>query len=385
MITEMKILRTLLFITLLYPILTEAQLTPVPTPPEISAPAYILLDFHSGKVIMEKDANQRLDPASLTKLMTAYLVFKELKAGEIQLTDTVLISEKAWRMSGSKMYIEVGTRVPVELLLKGMIIQSGNDASVALAEFVAGTEDAFAALMTQEAQRLGLTNTHFANSTGLPGEQHYSTAHDLVRLARALVHDFPEYYHWYSELEFTYNNIKQGNRNVLLRRDPSVDGIKTGYTKAAGYCLIASAKRDKMRLISVVMGAVTKKKRHNDSEEMLNYGFHFFDTHLLYQAQQALDTERVWQGNKEQLQLGLEKPLYVTVPKGQYKELKATLYIDKHIMAPVVAGETYGTLKISLANQAILERPLVALSSVEEGNLWNRLIDSILLFFVKQL
>jgi D-alanyl-D-alanine carboxypeptidase (penicillin-binding protein 5/6) len=334
---------------------------------------------------MEKNADQRLDPASLTKLMTAYLVFKKLKAGDIQLTDTVLISEKAWRMTGSKMYIEVGTRVSVELLLKGMIIQSGNDASVALAEFVAGTEDAFAALMTQEAKRLGLTNTHFTNSTGLPDEQHYSTAYDLVRLAHALIRDFPEYYHWYSELEFTYNNIKQGNRNVLLRRDPTVDGIKTGYTKAAGYCLIASAKREKMRLISVVMGAESKKKRHNDSEEMLNYGFHFFETHLLYQAQQVLDTERVWQGNKEQLQLGLEKPLYVTVPKGQYKELKATLYIDKHIMAPVVAGETYGTLKISFANQVILERPLVALSSVEEGNLWNRLIDSILLFFVKQL
>jgi len=384
----MKILRILLLISL--PILTQAQadLTLVPTPPELSAPAYILQDFHSGKVLMKQNADQRLEPASLTKLMTAYLVFKKLKAGKIKLTDTVLISEKAWRITGSKMYIEVGKRVPLELLIKGMIIQSGNDASVALAEFVAGTEDAFAALMNQEAQRLGLTNSHFTNSTGLPAEQPtITTAHDLVRLARALIRDFPEYYHWYSELEFTYNEIKQHNRNGLLWRDPSVDGVKTGYTKAAGYCLIASAKRGKMRLISVVTGAESKKKRHSDSEEMLNYGFHFFETHILYKAHQVLDTERVWQGNQEQLELGLEKPLYVTVPKGQYKDLKAKLYIDKHIMAPVVAGETYGTLKISFADKdkVILERPLVALSSIEEGNLWNRLIDSILLFFVKQL
>jgi len=270
----MKILRTLLLAFISLPILAQADLTP----PELSAPAYILQDFYSGKVLMKQNADQRFEPASLTKLMTAYLVFKKLKAGKIKLTDEVLISEKAWRMIGSKMYIEVGKRVPVELLIKGMVIQSGNDASVALAEFVAGTEDAFAALMNQEAQRLGLTNSHFTNSTGIPGEQHYSSAHDLVRLARSLIRDFPEYYHWYSELEFTYNNIKQHNRNVLLWRDPSVDGVKTGYTKAAGYCLIASAKRGKMRLISVVMGAESKKKRHSDSEEMLNYGFHFFET-----------------------------------------------------------------------------------------------------------
>jgi D-alanyl-D-alanine carboxypeptidase (penicillin-binding protein 5/6) len=334
---------------------------------------------------MEKNADLRLDPASLTKLMTAYLVFQKLQAGEIQLTNTVVISKKAWKMDGSKMFIKVNTRVPVELLLKGMIIQSGNDASVALAEFVAGSEDAFATLMNQEAQRLGLTGTHFTNSTGLPGGQHYSTARDLVLLAQALIHDFPEYYHWYSVREFTYNNITQANRNQLLRRDSSVDGIKTGYTNAAGYCLVASAKRGKMRFISVVMGAKNKKKRRQDSETMLNYGFRFFETYPLYQALQPLDTERVWEGNKDQLQLGLEIPLYVTVPKGQYTQLKATLYIDKYIMAPVVAGKTYGTLKIKLADQVMSERPLVALSSVEEGNLWNRLIDSIFLFFVKQL
>ncbi len=382
----MKILRILLLISL--PILTQAQVDLAPTPPKLSAPAYILQDFYSGKVLMKKNADQRLEPASLTKLMTAYLVFKKLQAGKIKLTDTVLISEKAWRMQGSKMYIEVGKRVPLELLIKGMIVQSGNDASVALAEFVAGTEDAFVALMNQEAQRLGLTNSHFTNCTGLPNEQPtITTPHDLVRLARALIRDFPEYYHWYSVLEFTYNNIKQQNRNGLLWRDPTVDGMKTGYTRAAGYCLIASAKRGKMRLISVVVGAETKKKRHSDSEEMLNYGFQFFETHLLYKGHQVLDTERVWQGNEEELQLGLENPLYLTLPKGQYKNLKAKLYIDKHIMAPVVAGETYGTLKIRFADKedVILERPLVALSSIEEGNLWNRLKDSILLFFVKQL
>jgi len=355
----------------------------VPTPPPIAARNYILQDFYSGKILMKKNADERIEPASLTKLMTAYLVFQKLRIGEIKLTDKVKISEKAQNMSEytSRMYLEVGTEVQVELLLKGMIIQSGNDASIALAELIGGTEEAFATLMNEQAQRLGLINTHYMNSTGLPSEEHYSSASDTARLAYALVRHFPEYYRWYSEREFTFNEITQKNRNLLLRRDPSVDGIKTGHTNGAGYCLAASAKRGEMRLISVIMGAKSEKARTMASEKMLDYGFRFFDTYSLYKTHEPLDLERVWYGKATQLQLGLEKSLYVTVPENQYKQLNATLYIDKYIMAPVVAGKTYGTLKIHLGNQVISERPLIALSSIEKGSFWKRLIDSFLLFF----
>ena len=332
---------------------------------------------------MKKNADERIEPASLTKLMTAYLVFQKLRIGKIKLTDKVKISEKAQNMSEytSRMYLEVGTEVQVELLLKGMIIQSGNDASIALAELIGGTEEAFATLMNAQAQRLGLKNTHYMNSTGLPSEEHYSSASDTALLAYALVRHFPEYYRWYSEREFTFNEITQKNRNLLLRRDPSVDGIKTGHTSGAGYCLAASAKRGEMRLISVIMGAKSEKARAKASEKMLDYGFRFFDTYSLYKAHEPLDLERVWYGKATLLQLGLEKSLYVTVPENQYKQLNATLYIDKYIMAPVVAGKTYGTLKIHLGNQVISERPLIALSSIEKGSFWKRLIDSFSLFF----
>jgi len=373
----------LLGLTLLQPIFTFATSVPAP---QIAAYAYILQDFHSDKVIMAKNVDERLEPASLTKLMTAYLVFQKLRAGKIKLTNTVKISKKAWRMSGSRMYIEVDALVSVELLLKGMIIQSGNDASVALAEFIAGSEEAFATLMNEQAQRLGLTSTHYMNSTGLPDKQHYSTARDTARIAEFLIRDFPDYYRWYSEPEFTYNNIPQQNRNLLLRREPpivgiKVDGMKTGYTEAAGYCLVASAKQGEMRLISVVMGTKNEKVRAEESEKMLDYGFRFFETYRLYQAYKPLDIERVWQGNTEQLQLGLSEPLYVTIPKGQQTQLNATGHINRHIMAPVTAGKTYGRLQISLGSQVISERPLVALTEVEVGNLWNKLMDSFLLLF----
>ncbi len=380
----MKMLSSLLLgLTLLQPILTFATSVPAP---KIAAYAYILQDFHSDKVIMAKNVDKRLEPASLTKLMTAYLVFQKLRAGKIKLTNTVKISKKAWRMSGSRMYIEVDALVSVELLLKGMIIQSGNDASVALAEFIAGSEEAFATLMNEQAQRLGLTSTHYMNSTGLPDKQHYSTARDTARIAEFLIRDFPDYYRWYSEPEFTYNNIPQQNRNLLLRREPpivgiKVDGMKTGYTEAAGYCLVASAKQGEMRLISVVMGTKNEKVRAEESEKMLDYGFRFFETYRLYQAYKPLDIERVWQGNTEQLQLGLSEPLYVTIPKGQQTQLNATGHINRHIMAPVTAGKTYGRLQISLGSQVISERPLVALTEVEVGNLWNKLMDSFLLLF----
>ncbi len=378
----MKILTLLLLtLSLLNPIQTLA--VPIPPPPQLNATAYILQDYNSNQILMEKYADSRIEPASLTKLMTAYVIFKQLRAGKVKLTDKVRISEKAWRMGGSKMFVRVDTHVSVELLLQGLIIQSGNDASVALAEFIAGTEEAFTSLMNEEAKNMGLNNTHFMNCTGLPDAQHYTTVRDLVHLSQALINDFPEYYHWYSEQKFTYNKITQPNRNLLLRRNSSVDGLKTGHTKAAGYCLVASAKRGEMRLVSVLVGAKSSRARARETEKMLDYGFRFFESYPLYKAKQPLDTESVWKGNKNELKLGLSKALSVTVPKGQYKQLSAKLYIDKHIMAPVVAGQQYGTLKIRLADKVILERPLVALSSVEVGNIWNRLVDSFLLFFMK--
>ena len=378
----MKIFSSLLLtFTLLSPLPAVAASTSTPSPPQVTAHAYLLQDFNSNQVIMEKNVDERVEPASLTKLMTAYLVFQKLQIGKIQLTDLVRISETAWRMPGSRMYLDLDSHVSVEMLLKGMIIQSGNDASVALAEFIGGTEDAFATLMNEQAQQLGLKNTHYMNSTGLPNEQHYSTARDLALMAQALIHDFPDYYRWYSEREFTYNDITQTNRNLLLWRDPTVDGMKTGYTEAAGYCLIASAKRGEMRLISVILGTKSEKIRAQESQKILEYGFESFKTYSLYQAHQPISTEKIWQGKTNELQLGLENPLYITVPQGQYNQLNATLQIDKHIMAPIVVGETLGTLNIRLGEQVISERPLIALSSIETGNLWKRLIDSFLLLF----
>ena len=368
---------------LFYPIVIQANTGfVVPPAPPIAARAYILQDFHSGETLMANHADERLEPASLTKLMTAYLVFQKLQANKIQLTQPVKISETAWRMTGSRMYLEVGTSVAIEDLLQGMIIQSGNDASMALAELMAGSEAAFVSLMNQQAQQLGLTNTHYTNSTGLPHEQHYSTARDLAMMAKRLIQDFPEYYRrWYSKREFTYNNITQPNRNQLLWQDPTVDGVKTGYTTSAGYCLISSAQRGHMRLIAVVMGNKSSKERTQESKEMLDYGFRFFETYPLYQAKQPLTTERVWQGKVNQIQLGLGETLYVTLPKDQQQQLNASIKVDKYLKAPIEAGKSYGTLKINLGEQVITKRPIVALASVEPGQLWKKLTDSFLLFF----
>jgi D-alanyl-D-alanine carboxypeptidase (penicillin-binding protein 5/6) len=368
---------------LLYPLCIRANTGfVVPPAPAITAPAYILQDFHSGETLMAKHADDRLEPASLTKLMTAYIVFQQLRANKIQLTDQVKISEAAWRMTGSRMYLEPDTSVTVEDLLQGMIIQSGNDASLALAEFVAGSETAFVSLMNQQAKQLGLIHTHYTNSTGLPNEQHYSTARELALMARRLVQDFPKYYQrWYSKREFTYNNITQPNRNQLLWQDPTVDGIKTGYTTSAGYCLIASAQRGNMRLIAVIMGTKSGKERIQGGKDMLDYGFRFFATYPLYQAKQPLTSERVWQGQVNQIQLGLSETLYVTLPKEQQSQLNASIKVDKYLKAPIEAGKTYGTLKINLGEQVVAKRPLVALASVEPGHLWKKLTDSFLLLF----
>lgn len=363
------------------PLLASAALTVTPEPPKLKAGGYILMDFHSGQVLVEKDVDTRMEPASLTKLMTAYAVFKELKQGNIQLSDPVLVSEKAWRMGGSKMFIEVGKEVKLEDLLRGMIIQSGNDASVALAEYVAGTEGAFASLMNQYAQQLAMTNTQFKNATGWPAEGHYTTPRDLAVLARAMIHEFPEYYAWYSEKEFKYNGIKQSNRNLLLWRDETVDGLKTGHTEAAGYCLVSSAKRDGMRLISVVMGTSSQKARAQESQALLNFGFRFYETHQLYKANESLKDMKIWKGATDHIQLGVQHPLYITVSRGQFANLKAALNVEKTIMAPASKGQQYGSVKVSLNDQLLAEAPLIALHDVAEGGFVDSMMDSLLLMF----
>jgi len=354
---------------------------PVPAAPELAAKAYMLIDVNSGKILAENNADERIEPASLTKLMTAYIASNELDNGTIHLDDQVLISEKAWRMGGSKMFIEVNKRVSVEKLLKGMIIQSGNDASVALAEHIAGTEDSFATLMNSYAKNLGMTNTHFANATGMPNREHYTTARDLAKLATAVIKDYPDHYAWYSIKKYTYNGITQYNRNKLLWRDQYVDGLKTGHTETAGYCLIASAIRDNMRLLSVVIGTHSEDARAQESEKLLSYGFHFFETRPLYTANTPLTKTRVWEGNVEDLDLGLAKDLYITIPRGRYDKLKATMNIDGTIIAPVDKGQTLGSVDISLEGEEITTRPLISLHDVSAGDFFQRMSDKVMLMF----
>lgn len=357
----------------------SAAITPNPSAPTIAAKSYILQDFASGRIIAESNADQRLPPASITKLMTAYVVSHELDAGNIALTDEVRISEKAWRMVGSRSFIEVNTKVPVEVLLRGMIIQSGNDAAVALAEHIAGSEETFAQMMNQYAQQLGMMNTHYMNATGLPSPDHYTTAHDIAILAAAIIRDFPAHYAWYAEKEFTYNNITQHNRNKLLWRDSTVDGLKTGHTEEAGYCLTASAKRSGMRLISVVLGTRSENARAQETQKLLNYGFRFFETHDLYEAGQRIADTKVWKGKTNIVNLGLSAPLAVTVPRGRYKELVATTNIKGPIVAPVAAGQVLGQVTINLGEEIIATKELVALEDVKQGSWWRRLLDTILM------
>ncbi|MFZ0256197.1 MAG: D-alanyl-D-alanine carboxypeptidase family protein [Gammaproteobacteria bacterium] len=352
-----------------------------PSPPTIDAGAHILMDYHSGRVLAESNADERMEPASLTKLMTVYVVFSELTEGNIALDNLVRVSEKAWRTSGSRMFVEVDKQVPVEQLLKGVIIQSGNDASVALAEFVAGDEVAFSQLMNHYAQGLGMSNTHFVNATGLPDPNEYTTARDLAMLARAIIRNFPQYYEWHSIRKYDYNGITQYNRNKLLWRDDSVDGLKTGHTDSAGYCLVASAKRDGMRLISVVLGAQSEKTRAQESQTLLNYGFRFFETHRLYQAHESLIKVRVWEGSVPQVEVGLDDDLYITVPRGQYDQLKGNMQLEADIKAPIEKRQTLGKALISLGEEQIAERPLVSLQTVAEGSLWQRLTDQVRLYF----
>lgn len=354
-------------------------ITPNPTAPSIAGTAHILQDYDSGQILMSENADQRLPPASITKLMTSYVVSQEIYNGNINLDDEVLISEKAWRMIGSRSFIEVNTKVTVEALLRGMIVQSGNDAAVALAEHIAGSEEVFAQMMNQYAQRLGMVNTNYENATGLPGPEHYTTAHDIAILSAALIRDFPDHYSWYAEKEYTYNGITQHNRNKLLWRDNSVDGLKTGHTEEAGFCLSASAKRDGMRLIAVVMGTASENARAQEIQKMFNFGFRFFETHQLYAADEAITQAKVWKGETDQLNLGLTQPLSITVPSGRYGELQAITNIQQPIIAPVAKGTELGEVEIRLGDEVVAQHKLVAIENIEKGSWWRRLIDSLLM------
>lgn len=353
----------------------------MPEPPDIDARAHILIDFNSGQVLAAENEHEPVEPASLTKLMTAYVVFHEIAEGRIDMDDEVTISEKAWRAEGSRMFVEVGSQVSVEDLLKGMIIQSGNDASIALAEHVAGSESAFANLMNRHAERIGARNTNFVNSNGLPHPELRTTAYDIAQIGSALIRDFPEFYEWYSRRDFTYNNITQYNRNRLLHRDASVDGMKTGYTASAGYSLATSAERDGMRLISVVIGTDGHEDRLEESQTLLNFGFRFFETHELYAAGDPVTELRVWGGEPQSVPVGPREPLYVTVPRGRYEDLVATTELQNNLEAPLDAGTDLGRIEVSLEEEPIAERPLIAVNTVEQGSLWRRAVDTVLRWF----
>jgi D-alanyl-D-alanine carboxypeptidase (penicillin-binding protein 5/6) len=375
--------------TLIYIIFVAAHLfaasafaapLPIPKAPSTGAKSFIIQDFESGRVLAEKNADQPVEPASITKLMTAYVVFNELQAGNIALGDMVTISEKAWRTPGSRMFVEVNKQVSVEDLLQGMIVQSGNDATMALAEHIAGSEETFAALMNRHAEEIGMTGSHFINTTGLPDENHYMTAKDIALLATLLIEKYQEYYHWYSQKEFTFNDITQYNRNKLLWRDESVDGLKTGFTDSAGYCLVTSAKKDGMRLITVVLGTENANARVDASQALLNYGFRFFETHKLYDAGTRLTTSRIWKGSTDTVPLGLDQTLYVTIPRGQYKSLDASMSIDDRITAPVNEGQSLGSVQVKLGDEVVADKPLVSLQMIGEGSFWQRISDEALLY-----
>lgn len=353
----------------------------VPDPPMLNVKAYVLLDAATGKVLASYNPDQRVAPASLTKMMTAFVVSMALQSGKIHLEDSVPISEKAWRTGGSKMFVKVNTAVPVKDLMQGIIVDSGNDACVAMAEYVSGSEDGFASVMNQTAQALGMSNTHFMDSTGMPNPDHYSTAKDLSTLARALIYDFPDHYQWYSQKWFTYNGIRQPNRNRLLWRDPSVDGIKTGHTDEAGFCLVSSAKRNGVRLISVVVGAPTDAARADDSQHLLDYGYRYFETHVIYPANTTLSQVHVAEGQRRAVPAGVAQAFVVSVLPGQYDKLQLHLQMNGAVHAPVQKGQVLGKLTANLNGKVMDQVDVVALEADEVGSWWRRLIDRIATFF----
>lgn len=352
-----------------------------PAAPILNAKAYILIDVNSGKIIAEKNSEEHLPPASLTKMMTLYVVSHALHNEQIHLADMVRVSKEAWKIGGSRMFIKEGQQVPVEDLLKGIIVDSGNDACVAMAEHVGGTENAFADLMNQQAQNLGMKNSHFTDSTGLPDPNLYTTAKDLAILGRALVVDFPQYYDWYKQKWFTYNGIRQPNRNRLLWRDNQVDGIKTGHTSEAGFCLVSSAKRDNMRLLAVVLGEPSDSSRADDSEKLLNYGFRFFETHQLYKAGQSITELPLYKGSVEKISVGLNDDQFITIPTGQYQRLNVATKVPAYLEAPIKKGDKIGDLVVQFDNNVVATRPVYALQTVESGGFYTRSKDSIRLAF----
>jgi len=358
-----------------------AEPRPTPAPPVVGAKSYLVIDSKSGHEVASLEPDSRLAPASLTKLMTAYVIFHALQDEQIRLEDVVTVSEKAWRTPGSRMFIEVGKQVSVQDLMLGMIVQSGNDASVALAEHVAGSESVFSELMNQQARELGMLSSSFVNATGLPHADHFSTARDLSTLARAIIEEFPEYYKWYSVKEFTFNDIKQPNRNNLLFRDESVDGMKTGHTDDAGYCLVASATRDGMRIISVVLGTSSATARVNGSHALINYGFRFFETRLLYKAGEEITSARIWKSANEITRLGVLDDIYITIPRGSYDALESILAVPAVLLAPVAMGQPLAEIKVSLHGDDLLIKPLRALGDNPSGTLWQRTRDGVSLWF----
>ena len=353
----------------------------LPSAPQLAAKSYMLMDAASGEVLVEHNGDERLPPASLTKLMTAYIATLEIQKGQISDSDMVTVSEKAWRTGGSRMFIQVNTQVSVDDLLHGIIIQSGNDASVAMAEHIAGSEEAFADLMNATAQRLGMTNSHFMNATGLPDPEHYSSANDMAKLARAIIYEDPAHYAIYAQKEFLWNNIKQPNRNLLLWRDKTVDGLKTGHTEEAGYCLVASAVRDNMRLISVVFGTDSEQARAAETQKLLTYGFRFFETRTFYQKGAELAEAQVWKGQQSKLKAGLAQDLTMTLPRGQVEKLQAVMSFNGTLTAPIQQGDVVGKVEVKLDDKVVRSTDLVALETVEEGGLFRRFWDSIRLFF----
>src|SRR5580704_17926225 len=353
----------------------------IPTAPQVEARSYIVVDYRTDKILAAKDAVARVEPASLTKLMTAYIVFQELASGKLKLDEQVIASEHAWRSEGSRTFIELGKPVSIQELILGMIVQSGNDATIALAERIAGTEETFAQLMNSDAKRLGMVGSHFENSSGLPSPQHYTTARDLSLLANAMIREYPQYYKWFSVREFEHNGIKQQNRNGLLEKDPTVDGLKTGHTDSAGFCLVTSALRDGMRLVSVVMGSNSMKARENASTALLNYGFTFYDTKLVVKGGAVLASTRVWKAAASPVDVGIKDDLYITLPRGQAADVKTAVDVLPRLIAPLSLDANVGQLRVFAENQTLATLPVHPLKSVAAGGWWRRLIDTIRLWF----
>lgn len=358
-----------------------ANAADVPSPPKVDAPAYILIDQASGRTLASERADERAEPASITKLMTAYVTFRALKEGRLKLDELVPISERAWRAEGSRTFLNVGDRVPVEVLLQGMIVQSGNDAATALAERLGGSEEVFGQLMTREAKRLGMKNSNFTNATGLPDPALYTTPRDIAILSRALIGEFPQYYRWYSQREFVWNNIKQGNRNGLLYSDPTADGIKTGYTESAGYCLASSAERNGTRMIAVVFGTKSPRIRERASAALLNYGFAFYETVSLRKAGDAVFKPRVYKGAEQYASVGPASNVQVTVARGTRSRLKTSTTLNEPLLAPLKAGQTVGEMRVLDGKTVIKRVPLVVNDEVAEGGLWAGTRDTVALWF----